>query len=230
MIDNLDMEIILDTDKPQDVLDKLNGEKNTGLYFLDIDLKTDITGIELAAKIRELDPRGFIVIITVYPENLPLVFKYRIEALDFIDKSDFSNIRERIEKCIRIAHTRHMAYTTVVHNVLSVKWGDRIISVEFKNIRTIETSANKNDHLLVMNTVDSRYVWSGALNKIEKCLDKRFLRISQSYIINREYITEFNPKTRELLLSNGDKYTVPLRKIKELSKWLMGNETAVSKK
>ena len=46
MIENYDMEIELVTDDPYIVLDNLKNNTVTGLYFLDVDLRSNINGIQ----------------------------------------------------------------------------------------------------------------------------------------------------------------------------------------
>jgi two-component system response regulator AgrA len=221
MIDNLDMEVILDTDNPYDVAEALKHIKNTGLYFLDVHLNSDITGIELAKKVREYDPRGFIVIISAFPEHKQSVFTHRLEVMDYIDKSDFGSIRERIEACVRDANTRFLRQTSVIHNVLRIKWKEKVISVEFNDIISIETSGNKNDHLLILNTPETSYTWTGSLKAVEDRLDKnRFCKVSQSFIINKEYVQEFIPRTRMLYMKHGGKFLVPINMVNKLKKLL----------
>ena len=52
----------------------------TGIYFLDVDLKSDINGIKLGSKIREKDTRGFIIFTTTHLEMSYFAFKYKVEA------------------------------------------------------------------------------------------------------------------------------------------------------
>ena len=59
------MEIILSTSNPYELLDTIENKDYTGIYFLDIDLNSNINGIDLAKKIRCYDPRGFIIFVTI---------------------------------------------------------------------------------------------------------------------------------------------------------------------
>ena len=45
-----------------------------------------MSGLELAVKLREYDPRGFIVFITAHDDMMFETFRYRLEALDYIVK------------------------------------------------------------------------------------------------------------------------------------------------
>ena len=60
LIEEQDMQLVLDTADPYALLEKVKASQNTGIYFLDIDLHSDINGMQLAQKIRLFDPRGFI--------------------------------------------------------------------------------------------------------------------------------------------------------------------------
>ena len=74
MIENLDMDVSLSTGNPEDILSYLDNNSVSGLYFLDIDLKNKNNGLKLAEKIREYDPRGFIVFVTTHAEMSYLTF------------------------------------------------------------------------------------------------------------------------------------------------------------
>ena len=85
--ENFDMKLIISTESPQDILDYVSTNKTTGLYFLDVDLNSNINGIELAQIIRKYDPKVFIVFITTHEEMNYLTFKYKVEAMDYIIKN-----------------------------------------------------------------------------------------------------------------------------------------------
>ena len=91
MIENLDMDVSLSTGNPEDILSYLDNNSVSGLYFLDIDLKNKINVLKLAEKIREYDPRGFIVFVTTHAEMSYLTFIYKVEAMDYIIKDNYNN-------------------------------------------------------------------------------------------------------------------------------------------
>lgn len=84
LIEELDMQLLLDTSDPYKLLEMVKANQNTGIYFLDIDLKCDMNGMKLAQEIRKFDPRGFIVFITAHSELSYMTFQYRVEAMDFV--------------------------------------------------------------------------------------------------------------------------------------------------
>ena len=74
LIEELDMQLVLNTGDPYVLLEKIRNSQNTGIYFLDIDLGSDINGMKLAQLIRLYDPRGFIVFITAHSELSYMTF------------------------------------------------------------------------------------------------------------------------------------------------------------
>ncbi len=54
MIESLDMKIALATSDPHELLRKILTAENIGLFFLDIDLKSDVNGLALAQRISFL--------------------------------------------------------------------------------------------------------------------------------------------------------------------------------
>lgn len=52
LMEGFDMQIIQATPDPHTILKELTNAENTGLFFLDIDLKSDMNGLMLAQKIR----------------------------------------------------------------------------------------------------------------------------------------------------------------------------------
>lgn len=59
LIEELDMQLSLDTGDPYMLLEKVKTSRNTGIYFLDIDLNSNMNGMKLAQQIRLYDPPWF---------------------------------------------------------------------------------------------------------------------------------------------------------------------------
>ena len=89
LIENLDMQIVLASSDPDEILEGMKASSNMGVFFLDIDLKSRINGLTLAQEIRKLQPRCFIIFITSHSEMGFLTFQYKVEPLDFIIKSRY---------------------------------------------------------------------------------------------------------------------------------------------
>ena len=103
LIENLDMQIVLASSDPDEILEGMKASSNMGVFFLDIDLKSRINGLTLAQEIRKLQPRCFIIFITSHSEMGFLTFQYKVEPLDFIIKSSTEDIKRKIHDCLQTA-------------------------------------------------------------------------------------------------------------------------------
>jgi len=77
------------------------------LYFLDIHIQdNEYCGLEIAQKIREANPYAIIVFITTKSEFASITYRYKVSALDFIDKNLNEDLfRLKIKECIEYLAT-----------------------------------------------------------------------------------------------------------------------------
>ena len=145
---------------PHDLFEMIAGDENTGLYFLDIDLKADIDGFEVAKRLRKKDPRCFIIFLTSHEELAPLAFKCRIEAMDYIVKND-SHIAMRVRHCLDEAYHRYRLFSKEDENHLCIRKEYKDIYIEKKNIISITSSTIP--HQIVICTKDEELTLYGEL-------------------------------------------------------------------
>lgn len=214
VIENFDMEIALSSPNPEDIINYLSKNDTVGLYFLDIDLKNHMNGIELAEKIRKYDPRGFIIFITTHREMAPLTFKYKVEAMDYIIKDNHEFLKSSIIKCIIDANNKYSGVINKFQRNFSIRINERIINVEFKNILFFETS--RKIHKILLHAFDRQIEFYGQIKDIEKALDERFFRCHRSYIVNRDNIKEINIKEKIIYMTNNEECLVSSRAIKSM--------------
>ncbi|MDE6320036.1 MAG: response regulator, partial [Lachnospiraceae bacterium] len=107
LMEELDMQLVLDTADPHELLALVKTSRNTGIYFLDIDLNCDMNGMKLAQQIRKFDPRCFIIFITSHSELSYMTFQYRVEAMDFVLKDNPAEAKVKIRECLLHAWERY---------------------------------------------------------------------------------------------------------------------------
>lgn len=217
MIEDLDMRIALSTDNPDDIIAYVQSNPVNGLYFLDVDLKHEKSGIVLGAEIRKYDSRGSIVFVTSHSELTYLTFLYKVEALDYIIKDNFTDIQKRIIDCIKTANERHLSNPNEAKKRFQIKSGDKIISEEYCDILFFETSAKL--HKIIMHSDQRQVEFYGKLKEIEK-LDDCFYRCHNSFVVNIENIANLDKKTREITMRNGEVCYASSRYIQGLNKLL----------
>lgn len=213
LIENYDMTIELETDEPEEIITSIEKNNYAGLYFLDIDLKKALNGIQLAEKIRKLDPNGSIVFITTHSEMSYLTFIYKVEAMDFIIKENIKEIKERIRECIVYANQKYSNKNNI--EVFSIKSEDKIINIKYKDILYFETSETV--HRIIANCKNRQVEFYGKMKDLEKELeDHNFCRCHTSFLVNRENIKEIDKKNRVLYMKNGDTCLISIRGVKAL--------------
>ena len=125
LMEELDMQLVLDAGDPYMLLDQVKTSQNTGVYFLDIDLNSDMNGLKLAQQIRLFDPRGFIIFITAHSELSYMTFQYRVEAMDFVLKDNPAEAKVKIRECLLNAMERYTLQTNKTHKAYTIEAGGR---------------------------------------------------------------------------------------------------------
>ncbi|MCL2841841.1 MAG: response regulator, partial [Oscillospiraceae bacterium] len=124
------------------LLEYLNKRQvQSGLYFLDVDLQSDLNGIELGAEIREIDVSATIVFITSHANLLPQVFRYKVEAMEYIVKdSPAEEIEKRVIECMQLAYQRYLGGKHTQVKYFTAKIGDQMLNIPFDDILFFESS------------------------------------------------------------------------------------------
>jgi two-component system response regulator AgrA len=216
LIEDLHMKIKKTANTPNEILEYLRSNKIAGLYFLDIDLNTDMTGIELAENIRKYDPRGFIVFITADEYSLPLTMKHRVEALDYIVKG-INGFEARIAECIKDAYKKYSTAATPLQQKFPIKVSkDTTVVVDCRDILYFRNSPT-HTHNVILVTHKDRYEFRENLSNIEQQLDNTFYRCHRTYIVNITKITVIDKEKYELLLVNGERVAVSAKHLKKIA-------------
>lgn len=200
-IEEMDMGIVCSTDNPKEMLKKVKEDNKNGIFFLDIDLKQEINGIELAAEIRKTQPRCYIIFVTTHLEMSYMTFTYKVEAMDYIIKDNVRDVKNRIHQCLINCQFLSRKQPEETLKNYMVKFGERVIAVPYDDIMMFEVSANSNRIILYAKTCQVEFI--GKMKEVEKELDQRFYRCHRSYMINRDNIAEINDKENQVVMKNG---------------------------
>lgn len=215
MIENNGMKVVLATTNPHDVVSFLQTEK-ADCYFLDIDLKDEITGITLGSKIREDDPIASLVYITTHAEMSFLTFIYKLAALDFIIKDNPQVLKEKLLSTLKEAYRRYLKLGEQDNiQKLQIKTAGRTYNIDFQNIYFFEASPDS--HKVILHLENEHIEFYGRLKNYEG-LHPDLYRCHKSFIVNKSKITNINLKERSIMLDNGELCYASARLIKGLIK------------
>ncbi len=214
LIEELDMQLTLDTGDPYMLLKKIKTSQNTGIYFLDIDLNSSMNGMKLAQQIRLYDPRGFIIFITAHSELSYMTFQYRVEAMDFVLKDNPAEAKVKLRECLLNAMERHTLQTNKTHKVYTLEIGGRKISVDYEDILFFETSSNI--HKVILHAKDRQIEFPSTLKELTGVLDGNFVRCHRAFLVNKNNIKEVDTKNRIIQFANGETCLMSTRMMKGL--------------
>lgn len=214
LIEELDMELVLDAADPYVLLEKVRISLNTGIYFLDIDLGSNMNGMKLAQQIRLSDPRGFIIFITAHSELSFMTFQYRVEAMDFVLKDNPAEAKVKIRECLLNAMERYTLQTNRTHKVYTTRIGGRKINVDYDDIFFFETSSNI--HKVILHAKDRQIEFSSTMKELTSTLGDNFVRCHRSFLVNKNNIKEVDAKKRIIYFTNGETCLMSTRMMKGL--------------
>ena len=201
LIENLDMSIALKAKSPVELLNEIEGNKTSNIYFLDVDLQSSMNGIELAEAIRKNDPRGFIIFVTTHSEMSHLTFKYKVEALDFIIKGDLATMKKQIISCLDNITQKLALASPELQKRFNLRTKDKTVNVAYDDIYFFETAYAA--HKIVMHCKSQIIEFNGNLSDIEDQLDNYFVRCHRSFIVNLTYVNQIDHTKKTLHLENG---------------------------
>ena len=162
------------------------------LIFLDIEMPI-VTGLEFA----ECIPRQTLIIFTTAYSQYALK-SYELDAIDYLLKPVE---KARVEKAINKAITYKKLLTdttetsTVESNTddhLFIKADRKYYKVNFKDIRYIE---GLKDYVVIYTQSQKLFTAMNLKTIHQKIPAGIFLRVSKSYVVNRDYIESFDNHT-----------------------------------
>jgi len=215
-IRNYNMEVAFSTADPTAFLDKVTFANNSGVYFLDVDLRhKKYDGFLLGNEIRQRDTRGFIIYVTAFTDLAFKTFQYHIEALDYISKENLQKMSDGIRNSLDTIMSRiNNRIVDDRSNAFAVKQGDIIRYIAVSDIYYFETSVGS--HRIIMNTENEKVSFIGSLSDIEKRLGKSFIRTHDSYLVNTDKIESIDTKHNRILLLGGMSCLISRKMKKEI--------------
>lgn len=201
---NLDGKVSLSTTTPSKVL-TYSKENNVDVYILDIDLKSDISGLDLASKIRNYNKNVYLIFTTAHLEYIMLA--YKVKTFDYLAKPiAFERFEETILRLFDDVKCNQNRY---------IKIGSSSNIVNENDIYCIKKEGMK----LIYCTKENFYETYSSFNKIETCLPENFVRCHKSYIANINKISTINSDNNTILFDDsttcsiGPKYKLNLMEV-----------------
>ena len=196
--------------KPNQLLGFIEEKGSHQLFFLDIEIKSEETkGIEVAQQIRDIDPYAIIVFVTTHSEFMPLSFRYKVTALDYIDKElETTEFESRIEEAL--LYTRNKDSKTISENCFYFKSKYAQVQFPFNEIYYIETSSRP--HRVVLYTKTERMEFTASLSEILK-QDQRLIQCHRSFAINPANVIKVDRQSKTAYFEGGANCSISRQKL-----------------
>lgn len=183
-----DAKVGLKTDDVDELLEYID-ENKTDVLILDINLRSDKTGLEIASKVRERNKDTYFVFTTAHLEYAMMAYKFK--TFDYIAKPVTA---DRLEE-------------TVVRLFEDIN-GQPKRYIKIDNKKTIidesEISYIKRDGMkLIFHTKSRDYETYSSFNKIQASLPSNFIRSHKSFIVNINNIVNLDPVSNVIYFDNG---------------------------
>lgn len=201
---DIDAKVGFYTDKPEEIL-KYEKNNIVDVLILDINLNSNISGIDLAKEIRKHNKKVYLIFSTGHLEYS--LVAYSVKTFDYLPKP---LTIERLE----ITVNRLL-------DDLSNSSSKKFIKLDKKTIINEEEIIyiKKDGMKLVFCTNSRNYETYNSFNKIKSLLPDNFVRCHKSYIANTDTIQNINVSTNTVLFNNdlycdiGPKYKKNLMEV-----------------
>ncbi len=168
------------------------------LAFLDIDFTgRQYTGLDIAAKLRQLRPNAVIIFVTNYIEYAPE--GYEVGAFRYILKSE-------LERKLPMYLRQAMEQLESGSEVLRLRSDGELVTIPLPELRYIESD----QHTVILHTERRDYTAYVSLAELEMRLEpKGFLRLHKSYLVNMAHLSKY--QSQQAVLSDGTQLRVSAR-------------------
>lgn len=154
------------------------------MVLIDINLEGDRDGIELGAILNKKFKIPFIYLTSYYDDTTISKAKETNPAAYIIKPFDERDLKINLE--IALFKQKPITYRS---EKLFVKKNQKLIALAPENITYVEAF----DNYAYVHTLNEKYMISHTLKSIgEKLVDKGFLRVHKSYLINFEHISSIS--------------------------------------
>lgn len=187
---NFDANIILKETNAKNVLKFIEENYNKiDVLLLDINLKSEISGLDIAKKLRDYNKNAYIIFTTGHLEYVMMAYKYK--TFDYLPKPiTFEKIEETVIRLFNDATNNSNRYLKLVSKNMLINEDD-IYYIKKDGMRAIFISP------------DQSYEIYNSFSKIQNSLPSNFIRCHKSYIVNINKISDIRININKIYFKNN---------------------------
>ncbi len=177
---------------------QLNQQQQFDFYFIDIDLGETKTGFDVAQRLREKSKKAPIVFITAYFSSRNYNLAKACMPNQFLDKP-ISKLKIKQALELSLLKQPHQKITDRSEKFLYTKVGKMIRKIKFADILWVEVDGR---YSKVIARQREYHISMHLKSLMEYLPQEQFLRIHQSYVINKEQIEALSLVDNYILLND----------------------------
>ncbi len=178
--------------------------------FLDINLKSNTNGLDIASKIRERNKDTYFIFTTAHLEYAMIAYKFK--TFDYLAKPITSDrLEETIVRLFDDINGRPKKF---------IKIDNKQTIIDANEILYIKRNGMK----ILFHTKTRDYEIYSSFNKIQDILPENFKRCHKSFIVNIEQIENLDPVANLIYFNNKSTCFVGPKYKEDLMKELKKNE------
>ena len=171
--------ILFTSTEPTEIL-HFTKNNSVDVLILDINLKHNISGLELAQEVRSFNKNLYIIFTTAHLEYMMLA--YKVKTFDYLVKPiSYEKLEDTIIRLFNDISASSNKYLNINGKIF----------INQKNILYIKKDGMK----VIICTPSKNYSAYSSFNKLEHCLSDNFVRCHKSYIVNLNNISDINDTT-----------------------------------
>lgn len=185
---NFEASVTFKSDNAYDILAHVNNNI-VNVLLLDINLKSNKSGLELAKEIRKNKKNCYLIFTTGHLEYAMVA--YKLKTFDYLAKPlTFDRLEETIIRLFQDVNEAPKKY---------IKLDNRNTIIDESEVQYIKRDGMK----LVFRTCSRDYDTYSSFNKFQEKLPQTYVRCHKSYIANINQVTTVEPSTGIITFKNG---------------------------
>ena len=186
---NYDASVVFKSDNADDILSYIDNH-DADVLMLDINLKSNKSGLELAEEIRKRKKNAYIIFTTGHLEYAMVAYKYK--TFDYLPKPiTYDRLEDTVIRLFKDANEVSKKY---------IKIDNKNTIIDESEIQYIKRDGMK----LVFHTSSRDYDTYSSFNKFQEKLPNTYVRCHKSYIANLNQIKDVEPVAGTITFRDGN--------------------------
>ena len=185
---NYDASVVFKSDNADDILNYIDSH-TVDVLMLDINLKCNKSGLELAKEIRKRKKNPYIIFTTAHLEYAMVAYKYK--TFDYLPKPiTYDRLEDTVARLFEDVNELSKNY---------IKIDNKNTIIDESEIQYIKRDGMK----LVFHTSSRDYDTYSSFNKFQEKLPDTYVRCHKSYIANISQIRDVEPVSSTITFMDG---------------------------